>query len=101
MTIKTYTIVTNDKYEHPVAHDLVGAAAVADYLGLSVNRVRKNLCTGIWNHKQKYKAVVDESATVDGLERRREYGKRYRLKHDRTEYFRKYYRKKKVMEKYE
>lgn len=94
MTIKTYMIVTNDEYELPVKRDLVGAKAVADYLGLSVNRVRKNLCTGVWNHKQKYKAVVDESGTVDALERHRVYNKRYSLTHDRTEYYRRYYRRK-------
>lgn len=94
--MKTYMIVTNDAYETPVKHDLKGAVEVARYLGLSVNRVRKNICTGIWNHKSEYKAVVDESGTVDALERRREYSKRYSLTHDRTEYYKQYYRRKKV-----
>lgn len=95
--MKTYMIVTNDLYETPVKQDLKGAKEVSEYLGLSINRIRKNLCTGIWNHKQKYKAVVDESVTVDSLERRREYNRRYSFTHDRTEYYRQYYRKKKEM----
>ena len=94
--MKTYMIVTNDEHETPVKHDLKGACEVAVYLGLSVNRVRKNLHSGVWNHKQKYKAVVDESGTVDAIERRRERCKRYDLTHDRTEYFRQYYRRKKA-----
>lgn len=71
MTLKVYMIVTNDQYETPIAFDLVGAKQAAAYLGVSVNRFRKNLCTGIWNHKQKYKAVVDEYGTEAELERRR------------------------------
>lgn len=95
MTIKTYMIVTNVKYELPVAQDLIGAAAVAEYLGLSVNRIRKNLCSGKWNHKQKYKAVAVGSGITDSVERKREYSRRYQFSHDRTEYFRQYYRRKK------
>ena len=92
--MKTYMIVTNDAYEMPVMQNLKGASQVSDYLGLSVNRIRKNLCTGVWNHKQKYKAVVDNSCTVDALERRREYNMRYSMTHDRTEYYRQYYLRK-------
>lgn len=93
--MKNYMIVTNDRYEHPVAHDLSGAQSVADYLGLSVNRVRKNICSGRWNHRQKYKAVIDESGATDAIELRREYARHYRFTHDRSSYFRDYYRKRK------
>ena len=96
--MKTYMIVTNDEFEIPVKHDLKGAVQVAEYLGLSVNRVRKNLCTGIWNHKSEYKAVVDESVIVDSLERRREYSKKYSMTHDRTEYYRQHWLRKKERE---
>lgn len=64
-TVKYYMIVTNDANETPVAVDLRGAKQVAEYLGVSVNRVRKNLCTGVWNHKAKYKAVVTGVVMVD------------------------------------
>lgn len=93
--MKTYMIVTNDKYELPVRADLVGAQQVADYLGLTVNRVRKNICTGIWNHRQQYKAVVVGDAEGSIEERRRAYNKRYSMSHDRSEYYRQYYRTKK------
>ena len=45
----------------------IGAKEVAEYLGKSVNRVRKNICTGRWNHKDKYKAIVDEEGTEEML----------------------------------
>lgn len=93
--MKTYMIVTNDKYELPVRADLVGAQQVADYLGLTVNRVRKNICTGIWNHRQQYKAVVVGNAEGSIEERRRAYNKRYSMSHDRSEYYRQYYKAKK------
>lgn len=57
--IKDYTIVTNDEYELPVA-SVHGAKQVADFLGITVNRVRKNLHYGRWNHKGAYKAYVEE-----------------------------------------
>lgn len=67
MDIKCYMIVTNDANEEIVKMDLVGAKEVAEYLGKSVNRVRKNICTGRWNHKDKYKAIVDEEGTEEML----------------------------------
>lgn len=85
--IKTYMIVTNDEYELPVALDLVGAVRVAEYLGITVNRVRKCLCCG-WSHTAKYKAIVDETVeAMDPAERKREYEKRYRSTHNRNAYW--------------
>lgn len=70
----------------PVALDLVGAVRVAEYLGITVNRVRKCLCCG-WSHTAKYKAIIDNSAEGDPAERKREYGKQYRRTHDRNAYW--------------
>ena len=90
MTIKVYMIVTNDSYEMPIKIGLVGAQSVADYLGLSVNRARKNLCSGIWNHKQPYKAVVDDIGTIEEIAKRKIIQKRKNFMLDRTEYYKKY-----------
>ena len=95
MTIKAYMIVTNDLYELPIKDGLIGAASVAEFLGLSVNRVRKNLCTGTWNHKQKYKAVVDENGTLEELEKRKKESMRKAFMQDRTLYFKNYHKRKK------
>lgn len=83
---KTYMIVTNDIYELPVALDLSGAAAVAEFLGVTVNYVRKSLCNG-WSHTVKYKAIVDDTVTVDPAERKREYERQYRQTHNRNAYW--------------
>lgn len=90
--IKLYMIVTNDEYETPVATDLKGAKAVADYLELSVNRVRKNICTGRWCKKAKYKAVVCGIYEAD----KQNYNKNYSMTHDRSPYYREYYQKTKA-----
>lgn len=93
--MKTYMIVTNDEYETPVKMDLVGTKAVAEYLGLSLTRVQHNLSSGSWGHIAKIKAVEDESVIVDVAKRNKEYGRRWRMTHDRSEYNRQYYQKKK------
>lgn len=62
--MKAYMIVTNDEYEFPVAHDLFGAKAAAEYLGIEVSTLRKFLAGRPWSKKLKYKVVIDEEATV-------------------------------------
>ena len=65
--VKLYTIVTNDKYEFPVAFDLIGAKSVADYMGKKIGTVRKNICSGIWNGK--YKAIPSGIYTATEFEK--------------------------------
>lgn len=62
--MKAYMIVTNDEYEFPVAHDLFGAKAAAEYLGMAVSTFRQCICLNTWSKKAKYKAVIDDEATV-------------------------------------
>lgn len=62
--MKAYMIVTNDEYEFPVAYDLFGAKAAAEYLGIAVRTFRKCICLNTWSQKAKYKAVIDDEATV-------------------------------------
>jgi len=51
-------IITNDKFETPVKCDVIGAQAVADYLGISLQYLRRMLCGAApWSRKHKYKAV--------------------------------------------
>ena len=88
---KTYMIVTNDRYERPLQHDLVGAEAVAEYLGMSVSGVRKCLMTGKWSHLRTKKAVA---VGVKVAEDPYIVQKRWELEHDRSDYFRQRYRKK-------
>ena len=42
-TVKIYDIVTNDRYEFPVKAHLTGAKAVAKYIGVTEQKVRKYL----------------------------------------------------------
>lgn len=94
--MKTYLIVTNDKYETPLT-EFVGADKVAEFMGVSTNRFRKMLCYG-FPKKHKYKAVVVEetqySQTPESKRERHNYtAKLRRMKNDRNEYMRNYMRK--------
>lgn len=55
-TVKLYNVVTADKFELPVCCDLIGARAVADYLGVTENVVRQSLCRQ--NDIGEYRVVV-------------------------------------------
>lgn len=83
-----YTIVTNDKYEFPVKSDM-RVKEVAEFLGTTTNNVRHMVCRP--RKKSKYKVIVTGKVVVD----KREYVKRYSMTHDRTEYFREYWIRKK------
>lgn len=88
MPKKIYQIVTNDEYELPVSSEIVGAALVADYLGITVQSVRKKLFKDNWTGK--YKVVVIGEYEHDP----KEYYKMYSITHDRSEYFHDYWRNK-------
>lgn len=94
--MKTYVIVTNDSLELPVSEEILGADAVAQRFGIKLQRFRRCLCDG-FPRKAKYKAVVVADRQFEDLVvRNRERGKEYRMLHDRTEYFKQRYRRKKV-----
>lgn len=94
--MKTYMIVTNDSYELPVSGELVGTEAVAEKLGVSITRVRHGLCRG-FSKKAKYKVVVVKDKQIEDMQQyNREYSKKYGITHDRSEYYRQYYRRKKT-----
>lgn len=94
--MKTYMIVTNDEYELPVGHDIVGAKAAAEYLGMTVQNFRRCLSSGRWSKYRRYKAAVDEAGTEEMQERRKEerrkeYRRRARVQAmtvDRRQYYR-------------
>lgn len=88
---KLYMIVTNDKYEIPVQFDLVGAKAVAEYIGITVQSVRDRIHKNNWGKKLKYKAVECGTYKFD----KQEYTKIYGMTHDRSEYYKEYRRRKK------
>lgn len=62
--MKAYMIVTNDDLELPVATDIFGAKAAAAYLGIKEQSLRSCLHRGYWSRNHKYKALVDDEATV-------------------------------------
>lgn len=91
---KTYMIVTNDKYELPVSDEIVGAREVAERLGIKLQRFRRCLCDG-FPKKAKYKAVIIKNKQFGSMDEcRRYHSKRYTMTHDRTEYYRQYYLRK-------
>lgn len=79
---KIYNIVTNDEYEIPLAVGVIGAKAVSDFTGLSVESIRKKIFRRSWG-RSKYKAV--EVGLVENNQEA--YMIKYNLTHDRTEYF--------------
>lgn len=90
--MKKYAIVTNDEYELPIATDFSSAAEVGKYLGISkaavLNRIRRG------QKRTKYKVICKE-IQLTKRKSNAEYCKKYDMTHDRSEYFRKYYRKRK------
>ena len=56
--INIYNIVTNDALELPVKCDVVGTAAVAEYLGMNKMTVSACICKNAWSHNRKFKAVI-------------------------------------------
>lgn len=85
--INLYTIVTNDEYEFPVQCDLKVKEA-ADFLGITTNNVYQRVFKPV--KKSKYKIVITGRVKFD----KQIYDKMYSLSHDRSQYFKKYYRKK-------
>lgn len=76
-----YTIVTNDEYEFPIKSD-IRVKEVAEFLGTNTNNVRHMVCRPL--KKSAYKVIVSGKVVHD----RKMYGKKYRMTHDRSEYFR-------------
>ena len=53
--VNLYNIVTNDEFEFPIACDVKGKQAVADFLGIKLTQFYRNIKSDKW--KGKYKAV--------------------------------------------
>lgn len=83
-----YTIVTNDEYEFPVKSD-IRVKEAAEFFGTTTNNVRHMVCRPL--KKSPYKVIVSGKVIHD----QKMYGKRYRMIHDRSEYFREWRRKRK------
>ena len=99
--MKTYLVVTNDEFEHPVK-EVVGSRKVAELFNIKVNTLSKYMLIG-FPRKHKYKAVVIEDMQYyDSPEKVKErkflYYKRWTMKNDRTEYWRERWRKKQNMQ---
>lgn len=81
-----YTIVTNDALELPVLCD-VRVKEAAEYLHTTPDKIRRMICRP--PKKSAYKPVVTGKVVVD----RCMYEKKYRMAHDRSEYFRERWRR--------
>ena len=79
---KIYNIYTNDDLELPLVCGVIGAKAVSEFTGLSVEQIRKRLFTKSWT-RCKYKVVIVGNVEND----QEKYMIKYNLTHDRTEYF--------------
>lgn len=79
---KIYDVITNDELELPLALGIVGAKAVSEFTGLTVNRIRKNLLKNSWG-RSEFRVVI--SGLVENNQEK--YMIKYNLTHDRTEYF--------------
>ena len=88
--MKKYLIVTNDKYELPMYAECTGIKQVANVLGKSESTIRKYISWG-FPDSSKVKVVCTKNKLYkDNKER----SKIYDMTHDRTEYFKEYYRRK-------
>ncbi len=61
--VNLYNIVTNDAYEMPIACDIKGRQAAADFLKLGLTQFYRNLKSDRWNGK--YKAVFIGVCPID------------------------------------
>ncbi len=87
--VNIYNIVTNDELELPVACDLVGTEAAAEWLGVKKQTISACICKDHWSKHQKYKAIIIESFNKKLPEderkaRRREYSFRHYHEKRRT-----------------
>ena len=81
--MRTYLVVTNDEYEHPIA-EFVGAKNVCEFLGISTNYLYKMISWG-FPKKKKYKVVVVKDMqyydTPEGRKERESFtSKRWRIR---------------------
>lgn len=95
-----YMIVTNDQYETPVAIDIVGLDALAEYMNYSKSSVCRCFKLG-WGNR-KYKAIITGQAKNLSKEEVKRRGKiandRWRRNHPEKviEYNRRYYENKRM-----
>lgn len=93
---KVYMIVTNDEYEHPVAMDIVGKQACADFLGIKHRTLYNRLRSGTWYGEYKaidlgYEEELDDlipnenAVILSDEERNRKIEYEKRKKHEKCE----------------
>jgi NTP pyrophosphatase (non-canonical NTP hydrolase) len=97
--MKTYLVVTNDEFEHPVK-EVLGSSAAAEFLGIKQETFVKYMMRG-FPKKHEFKAVVIKEMQYDTekkkKERRHYYHKKWSMNNDRREYMREYMRLRKMM----
>lgn len=93
--MKTYMIVTNDKYELPVSDEIVGAKAVSKELCIELQSLRNYLHSGFPKRLKNKVIILKNQQYSDKHQYNKDYAKRYSMTHDRSEYYKEYQRKKK------
>lgn len=90
-----YMIVTNDDYELPVAV-FDTRQEVADYLHISVAAVSNRMYRGVKKKDtEKIMSVSEEICMAERMREEKRYQAAYRRTHDRSEYFRQRYQRRK------
>ena len=98
--MRRFLVVTNNDLRLPLA-DCKNLREVSEYLGLSLQYVRKLNCGAkAYPRKATYR-IESYDDGVQKAERHRMYQKKYDMTHDRSEYFRKRYKLKKINQEYE
>lgn len=94
--MRTYIVVTNDALELPLSGELKGGEEVARFCGVSASTVYHWFCRGFPKRVPYKVLILEERQIKDYNEYKREQTKKWSLKTDRTEYFKEWYRKKKL-----
>ena len=93
-SMKTYLIVTNDEFEHPVK-EVVGGKEVAKFLEMNFQSFKKYMSIG-FPKKYKFKAVAikDMQFETEAEKKARQNWsyKKWNMKNDRKDYMREYMR---------
>ena len=84
-------IITNDQFELPLMQ-FSSAEECGEHFGLSANVVRQRVCRKGLIDGNRIITIADPEWKND----KKAYQKRYSMTHDRTEYFKERYRRKKA-----
>ena len=91
MKKRIFMVITNDELELPLMQ-FSSAKECGEHFGISANAVRQKVCRGRLIEGHKIITISDPNWEYN----KQAYQKRYSMTHDRTEYFKERYRRKKA-----